>query len=164
MTAEELLRLPRGRSRYQLIRGNLRTEPLSGVQDGEVATAIAANLFGHVKEHHLGKVCIGVGFQIESDPDTVLGADVAFIRSCRVVKTPKFFQGPPDLVIELISDRPDKTADWLRSGARSVIVVDPPRRGVRIHRPGETIDVTDTITVDDIVPGWQLRISEIFED
>ena len=37
-------------------------------------------------------------------------------------------------------------------------------QSVRIHRPSEIVNVADVITVDDVVPGWRLPLSEIFED
>ena len=142
----------------------------TGLEHGDVAMLIAFSLHGHVKKHHLGKVYINdVGFWIERNPDTVLGPDVAFVRSERIVNTRKFFDGPPDLAIEVVSpgdsytEVEEKAADWLCGGTRAVIVVDPARRSVRIHRAGETVNVTDTIAIDDVVPGWRLPLSEIFE-
>jgi Uma2 family endonuclease len=170
MTAEELLQRPNDGLRYELVRGELRKMSPTGFEHGDVESEISLSLRAHVKKHRLGKVVTGdVGFRIERNPDTVLGPDVAFVRSERVVRTRQFFEGPPDLAIEVVSpgdsytEVEEKAADWLRGGTRAVIVVDPARRSARIHRAGETIDVTDAIAVDDIVPGWRLPLSEIFE-
>jgi Uma2 family endonuclease len=172
MTADELYQLPNDGNRYELIRGELRkTMSPTGFEHGDVELGIGSSLRAHVKKRRLGKVVAGdVGFRIHRGPDTVLGPDVAFVRSERVVKTRKFFDGPPDLVIEVVSpgdsytEVEEKAADWLRHGTRAVIVVDPARRSVRIHRSGEVVNVTDAIAVDDVVPGWSLPLSEIFED
>jgi Uma2 family endonuclease len=164
MTADELFRLPRGRCRYLLIRGELQLEPLTCLEDGHIAAVMGASLLGHARTHRLGTVCTGTGFVLEHDPDTVLGAAVAFIRRDRVVDTPYFFDGPPDLAIEIVSDDRDKAAYWLRGGTRTVVAVDPVRQSVRIHRPSETTNVTDAISIDDIVPGWRLPLAEIFEE
>src|ERR1051325_7872484 len=171
-TADELYRLPNDGNGYELVRGELRkTMSPTGFQHGDVESEIGSSLRAYVKKRGLGKVFTGdVGFRLERNPDTVLGPDVAFVRAERVVTTHKYFEGPPDLAIEVVSPGEsyskvkNKADDWLVYGTRAVIVVDPPRRGVRIHRPGETIDVADTIAVDDIVPGWRLPLSEIFED
>src|SRR2546421_7499220 len=163
MTAEELLQRPNDGFRYELVRGELRKMSPTGFEHGDVESEIGSSLRAHVKKHRLGKVVVGdVGFRIESNPDTVLGPDVAFVRSERVVKTRRFFEGPPDLAIEVVSpgdsytEVEEKTSDWLRGGTRAVIVVDPARQSVRIHRASETVGVTDTISVDDVVPGWRL--------
>jgi len=139
-------------------------------EHGDVAMLIAYSLHGHVKQHRLGKVYINdVGFWIERNPDTVRGPDITFVRAERATRSRKFFEGPPDLAIEVVSpnDRytevEEKADDLLRAGAQAVIVVDPNRRTVRIHRPNETVNVTDTLVVDDVVPGWRLPLAEIFE-
>lgn len=171
MTAEELLQRPNDGSRYELVRGELRTMSPTGFEHGDVAAVIAGSLINYVRTNRLGKVVItDVGFRIEHNPDTVLGPDIAFVRSERVVKTRKFYEGAPDLAIEVVSpnDRysevEEKTAQWLRGGTAAVIIVDPARSSVRIHRASETVDVTETIAVDDVVPGWRLPLSEIFEE
>ncbi len=170
MTADDLYHLPADGNRYELVRGELRRMSPTGLEHGDVAAVIAASLFNHVKKHHLGKVYItDVGFWIERNPDTVRGPDVAFLRTERVVKSRKYYEGPPDLAIEVISpgdsytEVEEKTADWLRGGTQAVIVVDPARQSVRIHRAAETVNVADIISVEDVVPGWRLPLSELFE-
>lgn len=170
MTADELLQLPDDGFRYELVRGELRKMSPTGFEHGDVESEIGLSLRAHAKKHRLGKVVVGdVGFRIGRNPDTVLGPDVAFVRSERVVKTRKFFEGPPDLAVEVVSpgdsytEVEEKAADWLRAGTLAVIVVDPVRQSVRIHRAGEIVDVADAISVDDVVPGWRLPLAEIFE-
>ena len=170
MTADELLQLPDDGFRYELVRGELRKMSPTGFEHGDVESAIDSSLRAHVKKHRLGKVVTGdVGFRIGRNPDTVLAPDVAFVRSERVVKTRKFFEGPPDLAVEVVSpgdsytEVEEKASDWLRAGTQVVIVVDPARQTDRIHRASEIVDVTDVIVVDDVVPGWRLPLSEIFE-
>jgi len=170
MTADELLHLPDDGFRYELVRGELRKMSPSGADHGDVAAIIVWSLLDHVRKNGLGKVYTAdAGFRIGRNPDTVLAPDGAFVRAERAVKNEKFFEGPPDLAIEVVSPGDRYTAveakadDWLHGGTRAVIVVDPARQRVRIHRAGETADVTDAIAVDDIVPGWRLPLSEIFE-
>jgi len=170
MTADELYQLPND-ERYELVRGELRRMSPTGLQHGDIAAIITASLVDHVRKHRLGKVYVAdVGFRIERNPDTVRGPDIAFVRSERVVKSDKFFEGAPDLAIEVVSpsdtytEVEEKTADWLRGGTRAVVIVDPKRRTVRIHGASETVNVADAIAVDDIVPGWRLPLSEIFEE
>lgn len=169
MTADELHALPNGK-RYELVRGELRTMSPTDFPHGEAAAAVAASLFGHVRQRRLGKVYINTGFWIGQDPDTVRGPDIAFVRTERVVKSEAFYDGPPDLAIEIVSssdtymDFEEKLDDLLRGGTRAVVVVDPARQRVRIHRVSEIVDVTEAIAVDDVVPGWSLPMSEIFED
>ena len=58
----------------------------------------------------------------------------------------------------------EKATDLLHAGTRAVIIVDPAPRSVRIHRASEIINVADAISVDDVIPGWSLPLSEVFEE
>lgn len=171
MTADELLHLPDDGFRYELVRGELRKMSPTNLEHGDVAMLIAYSLHGHVKKHRLGKVYINdVGFRLERNPDTVRAPDIGFIRNERIVRSRKFYEGAPDLAIEVISpgdsftEVEEKTADWLSGGTSAVVIVDPKRRTVRIDRANGKVNVTDAIAVDDIVPGWRLPLAEIFED
>src|SRR5207237_2735173 len=128
-----------------LVRGELRKMSPTGADHADVEAIIVWSLLSHVKKHALGKVYAGEGgFRIARNPDTVLAPDAAFVRTERVVKTPKFFEGPPDVAVEVVSpgdsytEVEEKAAEWLRGGAQAVIVVDPARKSARIHRTGET--------------------------
>jgi Uma2 family endonuclease len=170
MTADELLHFPDDGFRYELVRGELRKMSPSGADHGDIAAVIVWSLLNHVRGKRLGKVYTAdAGFRIARNPDTVLAPDAAFVRAERAVKSRKFFEGAPDLAIEVVSPNDsyteveEKAADWLRGGAQAVIIVDPSRESVRIHRTGEMVTVADTIAVDDVVPGWHLSLSDLFE-
>src|SRR5262245_48721436 len=101
MTAEALLKLPRGRGRYELVRGELKTTSPAGSEHGAVVVRVTSPLDRHARETKLGIVFgAETGFQIESDPDTVRAPDVAFVRRERIPEggLPKaFWPGAPDL-------------------------------------------------------------------
>src|SRR5436305_858800 len=147
MTAEELAQLPDDGWHYELVKGELRKMPPPGHDHGFIEANLIFELQRHVKAHQLGRVYGGeTGFLIETDPDTVLAHDVAFVR---VDRAPSFGQikgywaGVPDLVAEVRSptDRPkavaDKVALWLAAGVRLVLVVNPRDQTVGVHRPGQ---------------------------
>ena len=80
MTADELLKLPRGRFRYELVKGELRTMSPAGDEHGIVIMNLAAPLAVHVKTNKLGFVYgAETGFKIATNPDTVRAPDIAFI-------------------------------------------------------------------------------------
>jgi Uma2 family endonuclease len=91
------------------------------------------------------------------------------VRAERDVKTPKYFEGAPDVAIEVVSptdlhtEVEAKSAEWLRAGTRAVVVVDHVRKTARIDRPDGSGDVTEAIALDDILPGWRLPLAELFE-
>lgn len=170
MTADELFLLPDDGWRYELVRGELRKMSPSGARHSRVAAEIIASLLMHVKQHKLGAVFASeAGFRISRNPDTVRAPDAAFVRAERLVDTPRFYDGPPDVAFEVVSpnDRYTeiavKTRDWLRAGVQAVVIVDPDAKSARIERRGGATPVADVIEIEDVIPGWKLPLAELFD-
>ena len=176
VTVEELLHMPDDGFRYELVRGELRKMPPAGHDHGRIATRISAPLAVYVMEGGLGEVYAAeTGFKLESDPDHVRAPDAAFVRRERDAAargTPGYFPGAPDVAVEVISpsdsytEVEEKVADWLDAGTLAVIVVDPRRRTVKVHRShtdAVVLKEADVLDVGDAVPGWQMPVSDIFE-
>jgi Uma2 family endonuclease len=174
-TADELLRLPSDGTRYELIRGELRHMAPAGKEHGEVTVRITWRLAQHVEGHRLGVVFAAeTGFRIAADPDTVRAPDVAFVSQARLDAAGAvegYWPGAPDLVVEVVSpndrytDVEEKTTDWLEAGARMVLVVNPRKRNVTVYRSlSEIVILTaeDTLSGLDVVPGWEVRVGDIF--
>jgi Uma2 family endonuclease len=161
--------------RYELFRGDLRMMSPAGGRHGRIANRLAWLLSNHVLANRLGVVLAAeTGFLIETNPDTVLAPDVAFVRSERyqsIENEVGFVPLAPDLVIEVLSpsDRysrvESKVLAWLDAGCRLVLVVDPEsetiqamlsRQQVQIYRAAESIDCSVA------VPGWQLALADVF--
>lgn len=169
MTADELLQLPKGTWRYELVEGELRKMSPSGVRRGRVAAEIVGSLVAHMKRQRIGAVYSSeTGFRISRRPDTVRAPDAAFVRSERVTDTIGFFDGPPDAAFEVVSpgdtytEVEEKTLAWLRSGTKVVVIVDPRTKTARVHRAGSASNVEDVIEIDDVIPGWRLSLAELF--
>lgn len=170
ITADELLRLPDDGSRHELVKGELRKMSPSGARHGRIAAKIIGKLVAYTQAHKTGAVYASeVGFRIARNPDTVRAPDAAFVRAERVVDTPGFFEGPPDVAFEVVSPSDSyshvqaKTKDWLRAGTCVVVVVDPSTRGIAIHRPDNTQQHTDGIRIDDVIPGWEMSAADVFD-
>lgn len=144
VTADDLLCMPRGTFRYELVRGELKKMPPAGQVHGEYALSIGASLRAHARTNGLGKAYgAETGFKLESDPDHVRAPDAAFVSNARLERIGEstgFALGAPDLAIEVMSpnDRytevDEKVADWLAAGTLAVVVVDPRSRTVRNPR------------------------------
>jgi Uma2 family endonuclease len=172
-TADELLRLPQDGFRYELVQGELKRMSPAGYDHGDIAMNIGAHLKAHVRAHHLGKVFAAeTGFLLSRNPDTVLAPDVSYVRTERLMpaRGRGYFAGCPDLAVEVISpddlytDVDEKTQHYLRAGTRAVVIVNPRTGTVHVHRgPSDMKAMTETLAVDDVVPGWKMPLSEIFE-
>ena len=175
ITAEELLEMPDDGFRRELVEGELRKMAPAGNRHGHLALEIGSELRNHVKANNLGRVYAAeTGFEISSNPDTVLAPDVAFVRQERLDETGEvsgYWPGAPDLVVEVVSpdDRHSKMVEkslaWLEAGCRMVLVADPERQYVTVYRSREDIHILtgrDTVDCADVVPGWRLHLADIF--
>ena len=179
ITADELLTMPhregRNDCRLALIRGELKKMSPTGGTHGMVCARLATVLTNFVEVNDLGIVFgAETGFKVESDPDTVLGADVAFVSHERlktVENLDKFLPFAPDLAIEVLSpgntvdEIDEKIAFYFAGGARAVWVFNPKRRTAAIYgSPHEVRILTEQDTLDggDVLPGFQLSLAKLF--
>jgi Uma2 family endonuclease len=172
LTAEDLLQ-PDVPEHVELVRGVLVVREPPGFRHGEITVRLASALMIHVDAHSLGRVVGGdAGFRLQSHPDTVRGADIAFVRWARLPqRSPVGFPSlGPDLVVEILSpgDRPGETlakiADWLSAGTRLVWVIDPERRLARVYRADGTedmLDETGQLLGEDTLPGFSCTLASI---
>ncbi|MDQ3908658.1 MAG: Uma2 family endonuclease [Acidobacteriota bacterium] len=179
MTADELLMLPSfvdgGDRRYELIKGVLKvmspTKPLHGV----ICARLTVELGKFVADHDLGETFgAETGFLVETDPDTVVGADAAFVsreRLATVETWEKFFPFAPDLAVEVLSpsntvqEIDEKVNFYFAAGSRAVWVFNPKRRTVAAY--GSPFDVRilserDTLEGGDVLPGFKLDLAKLF--
>lgn len=175
ITAAELLRMPADGYRYELVKGELRQMSPPGSEHGIDAMNFGGLLFYHVKTQRLGKVFAAeTGFLIATNPDTVRGADVAFVCQARIAEIgiPKgYWPGAPDLAAEVISPNDtyneveEKVLEWLDAGSRMVVVINPRKKTVSVYRSLTEVTIlkaSDTFSGNDVVPGFSCPVAEIF--
>ncbi len=162
--------------RVELVEGEIVTMPTTNSVHAELVARLVIVVGAYIVKHRLGRIYAGdAGFVLERNPegrDTVRGLDIAFIsREKAPDPLPNaWLEVAPDLVIEVIS--PGNTADdtrlkvrqLLRAGCAQVWVVYPNLRevdahsekGIQVYREG------DTLACPDILPGFEIAISDIF--
>ncbi|MGQ9881407.1 MAG: Uma2 family endonuclease [Armatimonadota bacterium] len=162
--------------RYELVRGELRELTPTGWEHGRICARLARLLDVYASEQGVGVVLgaeTGCVLQTEPTP-TVRAADVAFVRRDRLPEgmVPQQFGAVvPDLVVEVVSpsDRyaglVEKISDWLSAGVQMVWVVDPTDRLVIVHRAGQPVRIlneNDTLSGEEVLHGFECKVSEIF--
>ena len=173
MTVDEYSQLPDDGIRYELQAGVLVSEPVPVSRHARVQMRIGYLLEAFVAPRGLGVVFGENGYLLSTDPDTLLGPDVSFVRTERYdpEEADRVFRGAPDLAIEVLSlsNRPremhGKVADYLAAGAELVWVVDPKRRSVTVYRTllsPRRVSGDEALDGEDVLPGFSVKVSELF--
>ncbi len=176
VTAEEFARMPEDNlDRYELVEGRLvRMSPVNA-DHGRTVAQITYLLKAHLKNRPAGIAVVETGFTLASNPDTVRGPDVAFLRQERAPApgTRGFPRIAPDAVFEVLSpdDRPvevrTKIAEYLGRGVQVVVVVDPDDRTVVVNRSGaQPVTLrgdSDVLDLADTVPGFTCLVRDIWD-
>ena len=164
--------------RYELVRGEVvKLSPVNDEHSG-IAVNIGTAFNNYSRRYGFGQAGVEAGYMLLTGPDTVRGPDVSFRLVPRSERRQSvgFLPGAPDIAVEVISPSNTaaavarKVAEYLAAGSRRVWVAYPATRTasrrVIIHHPnGTAITYTgnDVITDEDLVPGFSLPLSEIFE-
>ena len=174
LTGKELFELG-DIGRTELVKGELVRMAPTGHLHGFVELRIGKVLSIFVDERKLGRVLSGeVGLYTGRDPDTVRGADVAFISNERLaqVQSHSYLDVAPELIVEVLSpddrwyDVNDKLAEYFNIGVRIVWIADPQHRQVRVCRSlteMEILSVDDTLSGGEALPGFNVVVAELFE-
>jgi Uma2 family endonuclease len=175
VTADELMAMG-GDAPYELIQGVLyEVTPTKFVH-----MVVAGNFVNHLVLYSNatlpGRVLVGEGgFRLESNPDSVIAPDVAFMRAERV--PPKsnrddWGRVPPDAVVEVLSPSNTKAEVdrkvgvyrragvpliWVANTRRETITAYTRDGRVRVYRVGEDLDGGE------VLPGFRVPVAAFFE-
>jgi Uma2 family endonuclease len=155
----------------ELENGSISIVGPSDIVSSEIGILFSRVLANWVYPRRLGRVFDSAGGFIL--PDSNLTApDVSFVRATRLRQTPRYFgELVPDLVVEIKSqsDRINilkkKILNFINLGAVVGILIDPDEETVTVYRTlGEPIVFrsNDILTLPELLPGWELPISELW--
>jgi Uma2 family endonuclease len=160
---------------FEIIDGRLVFMSPVGRPHALIGSRLDRILGGYVHDHQLGEVYVGeIGIWIRRNPDTARAADLAFVAAARLAKLSRegYLNIAPDLVIEIMS--PDdrwsevkkKLRDYFSIGVKLAWVIDAETRTVTTYRSSADVrEYTEdqTLTAEDILPGFALPVQQIFE-
>jgi Uma2 family endonuclease len=158
----------------ELINGKVVELSPPGFEHGEIAIEVASRLRNFVCQHKLGRVSVEGGFRLQRSPGIVCSPDVSFVEAARLegVSTRGFIDGAPTLAVEIVSpgdlwsEVEDKVRLYLEKGSRAVWIVDPQTRTIEVRTTQAAPRIyraDDTLTGDEILPGFELQITDVFE-
>jgi Uma2 family endonuclease len=140
LTYHDYAALPDDGHRYELHDGALSVTPAPGMRHQRVSAQLSDVLREHVRARGLGEVLYAPLDVILSDT-TVLQPDLVYLdSSCRGLIAERGVEGPPTLVVEILSpstgtiDRVTKPALYARFGVPWLWLVDPTGRTLQVFR------------------------------
>lgn len=175
-TNEDFMALPQDGHRYELVNGELVDMGNSGMEHGGIGSFIGGLLSIYVRQQKLGIVCdSSTAFTLRND--TKRSPDVSFVSKERLkgLKRPPrgFFQGSPHLTVEILSPRNtveeihDKIVEYFENDTRLVWVIHPDEKYVLVYHapePDGFLRPQDTLDGEEVVPGFSMTVSELFEE
>ena len=149
----------------------------TGGEHGRVEFNFGEAINSLARSRNLGKVFVGeVGIFTRRAPDTVRGADVAYLsneRYERLGSKQGFLSVAPDLVVEVLSPHDSaagltqKLREYFAIGVRLVWVADPGARAVLAYRSFtdvREIRETDRLSGEDVLPGFEVSVASLFDE
>ena len=156
---------------YEYVNGELVPMAPPSREHGEISVNVIRYLDAHVYKDKLGHLYTAeTTFQVG---ERTAKPDVAFVSAAQLTgdKT-KGFSISPDLAIEVVSPSDvqsriaEKALAYLEAGTRLVWVIEPVTKTVTVYRSEtdiETLTRDDTLTGEDVVPGFVCSVVHLFE-
>lgn len=160
----------------ELVKGEIIQMSPAGHPHGYYESNFVIVLGAFVRQHKLGRVLGGeVGIYTARNPDTVRGADVAFISTERLsqVQSHSYLDVAPELVVEIMSpdDRwsevQEKLAEYFNIGVQIVWVADPKQRQVHVYRSLTEIEIVNPdqeLSGGEVLPGFSAPVADLFKE
>lgn len=172
---EDLNQLPDGGKGFELVDGELKERQVSK-ESGRIGLRLGHFLIVFCDAHGGWVYGSDLGFRcFTDDPRRVRKADMAYVSFAKMpveaYEDEGFCTTVPDLVAEVISPNDlaanleEKREEWLAAGVKIVWIVDPATRTVRVHRADggyAFLRETDTLTADDVLPGFACSVADLF--
>ncbi len=161
--------------RYELIGGEFHMAPSPSIRHQTVLRTLESLIWPFVRDNGLGQVYFAPVDVMLSDED-VVQPDLIYIASeHESIITDRGSEGPPDLVVEVLSpstrerDRELKRKLYAKYGVREYWLVDPEEEVIEVMTPGtedfvsQDIYTRNSYASSQVVPGLSLSISQIFQ-
>lgn len=174
-TYEDLQHIPPDRNRYEIVDGDLLVTPAPIPLHQRIAGNLYAELRQHVRKHRLGEVLIAP-VDVVFTTSTVLEPDIVFVsRPRQHIIGAKNLSGPPDLVVEVLSessqrlDREIKPKQYALYGVPEFWRVNPEARTVEVFRLKEgAYELEASLSFGEVLtsplfPGLNLPVASLWE-
>jgi Uma2 family endonuclease len=158
---------------YEIVAGQPEEKAMGGARHGGIGARLLIRLGSYVEAHRLGGVYgPGTSFQIGSNERL---PDVAFVAADRIPPAGEpegMWPFAPDLAVDILSPTDlhervsGKIREYFAAGVRQVWVISPEYKMLTIYQSPTQVRILteeDELTSDEIVPGFQCRLRELFQ-
>ncbi len=171
-TEADLLSLPDDGRKYELVNGRLVEVP-TGTRHGEISVELTIRIYPFAKPW---AVVYDSSTGFRTARGNIRSPDVSVMRKERLPdgKSPVgFADGTPDLAIEVISpsertsDILEKIAEYFESGTQEVWLLFPERQQVHRYTANlevEVLNENDILKGEPILPGFEVRVGDLFAE
>jgi Uma2 family endonuclease len=175
LTYADYLRFPDDNLRHEIIDGEHYVTPSPLIRHQRISLRLSYLLQAYLEEHALGELFTAPIDALLSEFDIVV-PDLIYLSNERAhFLTEKNLQGPPDLVVEILSpgtrrrDLGIKRSLYERVGVREYWLVDPIRDEVTVHRQGagrfdppvRLARATADVLTTDLLPGLEIPLEKL---
>jgi Uma2 family endonuclease len=174
---DDFLLFPNDGKRHEIIDGDHVMTPAPNIKHQRVSGNLFNALTNFLKVQKSGEAFAAPCDVVLSDED-IVEPDLLFVSAARAaIITEQNVQGPPDLIVEILSAATRKTDEivkrklYERYGVREYWIVDPELETVKIHRltdqgyvrAAELAREANDILSTPLLPGFQMPLAELFE-
>lgn len=158
---------------YEYINGKVEKKKMPNAKHSGVATRLSAEIWLFLKKNKIGRVYNEAHFQIRANKRI---PDVAFVSATRIPadgEPSQLWEIAPDLAVEVISPSDsyikvfDKIDDYFAANVKQIWIINPIKKTFTIYfSPTETKILTenDTLTCEELLPNFRLKLNDIFID
>ncbi|MEI6044739.1 MAG: Uma2 family endonuclease [Chloroflexota bacterium] len=174
---QEFETLPEFDERYELVDGKLVKKPMPGGQHGSIARRInkRVNLFD--PDDKFGIMWFDTTFDVGTGWLPI--PDLGYVVTSRIPAiTEKAIKCVPDLVVEIHSPSDSrskaereatekKIRDWQKVGVSIIWAINPETKMVAVYHPHPAepimeLGLEDELNGEAVIPGFKLRVGELF--
>jgi Uma2 family endonuclease len=176
LTSDQFLALPMqydrcgNRIRDELIAGEVVVKPVPCLRHSLVQAQIAGRLMLFLNANPQLRLKCLVGLGVHVGKFDSFATDVCVTTRSRLTEPTEFFQGSPELAIEIVSDTDTaqhlkrKIDSYIEGGAMSVWIVYPEASSVVVYAKDSIRELKgDQSITDPMLPGFSSPVAAFFE-